>query len=366
MSAVPKNRAEQEEWVETFLTELGRGIPDDERLMVASPAEVFVRKDADGKPRNSGFWCDPWKPGKYINLNRNAYVCISSAIKTPHPKTGVMRYWRSEQNFGHGLALMVDDIGDGLGSKGNIPIDWFLDRLMPSAIIETSPRNFQLWYFLDKPLKDKATFKALLEGFVVGVLMKLADGAGGGDRTIKDVTRIGRIPFAINNKRLGDDEDAPLKYPNQDGTPWRVRLRGFKPGLRYAPGHIAEAFGFRLLKRKERRIVGDAVDEVWLDMAVKILTAARQGEGSGGQVSINGSGKYRIICPWGEDHSNGDPSGGYFHGPGIGYDRDYVFGCAHDTCKKAYGRRWDGFIDEIVMPQIISDLDEANNSDWSV
>jgi len=84
------------------------------------------------------------------------------------------------------------------------------------------------------------------------------------------------------------------------------------------------------------------------------------GEGSDGNLSVNQSGKIRIRCPWGHEHTNGDPYGAYFRAYIPGADYAYVFGCAHDVCRKTNHRTWSTFVDEIVMPQIIGELELAN------
>ncbi|APD20749.1 hypothetical protein [Pseudomonas phage PA5] len=52
---------------EEFLRELGRGIPDDERVMVGYAEEATVQTDENGRKLNAGWWPVPWKEGKYIN-----------------------------------------------------------------------------------------------------------------------------------------------------------------------------------------------------------------------------------------------------------------------------------------------------------
>jgi hypothetical protein len=83
---------------------------------------------------------------------------------------------------------------------------------------------------------------------------------------------------------------------------------------------------------------------------------------------MNMSGKYRIRCPWGADpvggHANGDPYGAYFRAGIPGAEFEYVFGCAHDTCRKA-GRTWATFVDKIVMEDILERFEDVKDSDWS-
>ena len=351
----PKERYEA---AEKFLFELQRGIPDEERAMVGYAEEATLQRDENGNVKHAGWWPTPYRPGKYININANAYVCISSSIKTPHPKSGTMRYWRGETSFGHGMAIMVDDIGDGKGSKGGLTLDWLRERLVPTAIVETSPRNFQAWYFFDSPEPDMRRFKYFLQAFVTNVLK------AGGDNTIKDVSRFGRMPIGYNNKRLSSDIGAPYKYPNPEtGKPELVRLRETDYARRYSIDAICRAFGFTFAVPPVKRVEVDhedyKTDHILYQIALKVLSAASMGE-SGGEVRENGSGKVRIMCPWGHEHGNGDTSGAYFRGPVPGAEVEFVFGCAHDVHRKENKKTWHHFIEEMVMPKIESDLEAAN------
>lgn len=341
-----------------FLSELGRGIPETERVMAGYAEEATVQTDKSGKKMNAGWWPVPWKEGKYVDANKNCYACISSSIKTKNPRTGEERFWRGEASFGHGLALMVDDIGDGKGSKGGFSLQEFAARVKPTVVVETSPGNYQLWYFLDTPEADMAKFKAFLVGFVSSVLDK------GGDATIRDVSRYGRMPCGINNKR---HSDGALKYPDDNGEPFSVRIVSAEYDRRYSVDDLAARFGFAIAVpvRKAALEVDEAeqrADFLWMVMASKLLNGS--GEGSNGQVQENMSGKYRIACPWGEEHTNGDPYGAYFRGPIPGGDVDFVFGCAHDGCRKGNTvRKWGEFVDRVVMTKIVDDLESANEND---
>lgn len=348
------NNRQRTEIAEEFLKEMARGLPDDERLMVGYAEEATVQVDKNGKKVNGGWWPRPWKEGKPIDVYKNCYICISSSIKTENPKTGEMRYWRGENSFGHGCALMVDDIGDGRGSKGDFSLSQFERILPPTAVVETSPGNYQLFYFMDKPVADMIRFKAFLNCFVANVLKK------GGDNTIKDVARFGRMPCGVNNKRGKDNE---FKYDDEEGRHWKVGLVKADYSNRYSPEEIAEAFGFSIILPVKREVQIDAeeykLDAIWLKIAERVCSRAKMGEGSGGEVSMNMSGKYRIRCPWGDEHANGDPFGAYFRGPIPGAEHQFVFGCGHDSCRKAR-RTWSVFVDEVVMPYIIDKLEEAN------
>jgi hypothetical protein len=352
------NLREREAIAERFLAELGRGIPEEERVMVGYASEATVQTDADGKKLNAGWWPAPYKAGKPIRQGDNCYVCISSSIKTPNPRTQVPRYWRGEASFGHGLAFMVDDIGNGKGSKGNLSIEYFESILPPTAIVETSPGNHQLWYFLDAPEPKLKRFKAFLLGFVSTVLDK------GGDSTIRDVSRYGRMPAGINNKR---GKDGQFKYPDGSGV-FRVSLLRADYERRYSLDQIAARFGCTIdepVEKERQETLEERREDVrintyWLNIAVHVLNETRQGEGSGGEVTMNMSGKYRIACPWGDEHTNGDPYGAYFRAQIPGAEFDFVFGCGHDTCRKENRRTWSPFVDKIVMPVIVEELEKAN------
>jgi len=356
-----QTRAQRLAIAEEFLTELGRGIPGDQRVMIGNADEATTERDSSGKVIKGGWWPKPWKPDKYTDANCNFYACISSSIKTQHPtRKGEMRYWRGESSFGHGLALIVDDIAlsaeaRGAGSKGALTVADLAAVLPPTAVVETSPGNTQCLYFMDAPVSDMRRFKAFLVCFVQAVLK------GGGDSTVKDVSRFFRAPIGFNNKR---HEDGSLKYPDATGKPWEVRLVEADYSRRYSMEDVAEAFGFVIVEPALREVepmaaTDRAHEELWLKIAVRILDRAKMGEGSGGAVVLNASGKYRIQCPWGDEHANGDPYGAYFWGSISGVDHEYVFGCGHQTCRDA-GRTWHVFIDEIVISYLADCLETAN------
>lgn len=340
-----------------FLLEFSKGIHEEDRLIASYPEEATVQTDENGKKLNSGFWPVPYKDGKYIRSESNAYVCISASMKTPNPKTGQMRYWRGEASFASGHGFFIDDVGTGKGSKGGLLLDTVKAILPPTAVVETSPDNYQCWYFFKEPVKQMAYFKAFLYCFVESVL----EGAGG-DVTVKDIARYGRMPIGINNKRI----DGDYKYKDEKGNPFRVRLLEADYQRRYSIEEISKSFKFDVIIPKRRVLSVDQeeykYDAIWLDTAVELLSRLEMGEGSNGQPVMNQSGKFRIMCPWGHEHTNGDPYGAYIRGPIPGADYAFVFGCGHDTCRKEHRRTWATFVDAFVMPRIEGQL-ELENSD---
>src|SRR5579864_5382531 len=106
------NPREREQDARRFLRELGQGIPEDERVIVCYKSEVTDFSDGQKK---SGWPVTPYREDKHIQTDDNCFVAISSSRKA-EDRHGRMRYWRGTKWFGHGLAIMVDDIGSGAGS----------------------------------------------------------------------------------------------------------------------------------------------------------------------------------------------------------------------------------------------------------
>lgn len=371
MNSLPTTGKERYEATEQFLAELGKLVPEDERIMVGYAPEATTSVEKDGKKSNSGWWPEPYRQGKALRPQSNCYVQISSSKKTLNEKTGKMRYWRGDASFGRGVALMVDDVGSGAGSKGSLTIEHFDAILRPTAVVETSPDNYQLWYMLSEAVDDLRLFKSFLSCFVSSVLGK------GGDNTIKDAARYGRMPYGINNKRHGPGK--PYKYVDDKGDNFKPRLHRLPEyGNRYTIQEIANKFRFQIttpvirgrdpsvdaaLEQDREYFLEQAHNEFMLQKAIEICSELRLGEGSDGVARQNMSGKYRIKCPWCDEHGNGDPFGAYFRGPVPGAEYDYVFGCGHDTHRKGNGHKtWFSFIDELIMPRVYDRLERINKA----
>jgi hypothetical protein len=247
---------------------------------------------------------------------------------------------------------MVDDIGNGIGSKGNFTLEEIIAILPPTVVVETSPGNYQCWYFFKAPEPNKRKFKGFLTSFAKAVLARR-----GGDITIIDVTRLGRLPVGINNKRENNDPDGPYKYvididKRGNLVPFDyVHLVEADYSRRYTLDELAAAFGFEIVieperpKREASTFVaaindGDGYDELCLKKAQAIY-----GE-------LGDEGKLRIPCPWGGEHAGNDDA--YFWGPEARFDRPYGFKCSHQTCIEKW-RTWKLFCDFVM-----GDIDGAH------
>ena len=128
----------------------------------------------------------PWKLGQSVPerlcsfgpLDRNTYFAISSF--RCDPADGKVR--RRKAYFAQLHCVMVDDVGTKVHKRKL--------RLALSTLIETSPSNFQGFYFI-KPTaacKDRVTCERLIDGMVRSGLT--ADGADPGMRGVTRYTSV--------------------------------------------------------------------------------------------------------------------------------------------------------------------------------
>ncbi|RKT25480.1 DNA primase RepB-like protein [Paraburkholderia sp. RAU2J] len=324
VEALCKTPAKRREMAEEFLLELSANCEDDERVLVCQKDEV------DGGWPMKGF-----NESTTLREDENIYACIATVNKSAHKDTGKPVWSRKIEHFRGGHALMLDDLGTGKGSKGAMTVDALASMLPPTAVVETSPDNFQVWYFFDAPERDAKRFKNFIVSFVEQVMVE------GGDK-LDDPVRIARVPFGVNTKRT---PDGVLKYADESGRPWTVRLADADYDRRYSIDRIAAAFNVEIresakYEKREVKTVGNAFDDAVLAAEVEALREA-------GSLLEDRStpGKYRIRCPWGAEHSSGDGLDAFIAGPSAGMDNPYVFSCSHSTCKEAK-RGWTAFVKE--------------------
>lgn len=325
-----------------FLNELAKFAPQDQRVIVFQPARANTLEGEDR--RNKEWGGEPWNKHRALNPNANLYTCVSAYGRNTSGK-----FARSPEGLGAGLAFMVDDIGTGKGSKGGMSLAELRAICEPTAIIETSPGNHQCVYFFEAAQTDAERFEA----FTVGYSEHVAK-VHGGDTTIRDVSRLFRLPGGVNNKRL---DDGTLKYADENGKPWRVRLVSADYSRRYSIDALAEAFGFPIIVReKAPPRAADDIDAIIYNKAVAIYESAG--------VRARQPGKYRIECPWDDEH--GSHAGGddaTFWGPDArGMKNPYGFTCGHQTCKDN-NRTWFQFRDRIMdetEDSVIANLKAAN------
>ncbi|MBB4515837.1 DNA-primase RepB domain-containing protein [Paraburkholderia fungorum] len=327
---------------EEFAVELGAGLQGDSRVLVHQKADAM----------KGGFWMRSFQPdATQLDLNKNIYTCIAAV--NPVMKDGERIWERKATNFKCGMALCLDDIGSGKGSKRGtngavMSVGDLAERLAPTAVVETSPGNYQVWYFFDKPEYDRAKFK----NFLVSFIDQVVKGAGG-DK-LDDPVRVMRLPFGINNKRTDDGE---LKYADDSGDPFQVRLISADYDRRYSIDRICEAFNVEVRESRkyestgERKGRGNPYDDALFEAAVELHRAA-------GALQEEGTDKYVIQCPWGAEHSSGD-NRAFISGPRAeGIDNPYTFHCYHSSCQE-HKRTWSKFVVETGLVETVEKAIDA-------
>lgn len=265
-----------------FLEALFLDLPDGSAAMTCGFA---------GDPHNAsrGDWfARPWTFGDGLNLSArsNNYVAVGSFL--PDPTLG--QYRRRKANFARLHAVMLDDLGTKL------PLSRAA-RMKPSALVETSPGNYQAWLFLHPcAITDsREQSECLIQAMIRQGLAAAADPGMAG------VTRYGRLPVGINGK---------AKYLC-DGQPFTVRLAEWSPQTRYAVAAVAHAFALDLTPPASvapRCVASVGVGQAYRridDFAalVEVLSAA------GYYQAAIGEGRHAITCPWVNEHTDADPTG---------------------------------------------------------
>lgn len=249
---------------------------------------------------------DPWA---------NLYVCVS-AMK----QNAAGEFRRRKENFAGGILLMIDDLGTGIGAKQSLDL---LAALPPSALIETSPDNFQAVYLLDRLETDETKFDALIRAFVHNCLLSPMNSGMDG------INRVFRPPYGINGK---------TKYL-RDGQPWYVRMAEANLDRRYSVEEIAKAYELDLVRENRVRPNADYMANVKPDRRAAFLEVYRVLRAAGmlKRDEPNRSGWIDIICPWRDHHSDRADNGASIRVPDEENQYYGAFRCHHGHCE---GKGW--------------------------
>jgi hypothetical protein len=250
----------------------------------------------------------PWTFGDPMTARAttNNYVAVSSFLPDPT----VAQYRRRKSNFARLHAVMLDDLGTKL------PLA-HATRIKPSALIETSPANYQAWLFLHPcEITDSREQAERL------ILAMIRQGlAAEADPGMAGVTRYGRLPAGINGKE---------KY-RRDGQAFPVRLAQWSPDARYRVADVAQAFALDLTPpepaaRPWMAPVGVGLAHRRIDdfaALMEVLNAA------GYYQAALGEGRHAITCPWVNEHTDADPTGTALFEPGAANGWIGGFRCHH-------------------------------------
>jgi hypothetical protein len=285
-------------------------------------AHAFAGIAADEIPWVTGFPGDPYTVDHrlwggrgclplpwFIRPNYNNYLAVSTF------KQGVDgKHHRRKDNFGHMHLGMVDDVGTKVS----------FDKLVlpPSAMVETSPDNYQVWYFLNPPEADRLRAERLIDGMVANGLT-----ADASDPGMKGVTRYGRLPVGVNGK---------AKYVEKLGGPFVQRVAIWTPQLSYSVDQIAEAYGVdmtlhanRAIRRRPSRRMPQKGTATTTDGVTDLMTTI----GLYLEPIDSIAGAHRVVCPWVHEHTDEDPSGTVYFEPSEENADRGGFKCHHGHCQ---------------------------------
>lgn len=322
---------------EEFLALLAQHAPPDQRLLL-----TVVPGDPEAAA-GTAWRARPWTRGATTpGLTTNNYVAVS-AFRAD--ETGV--YARRAAQFGAGLALMIDDVGTKVPAA-------VLDRARPlTALVETSPGNFQAWYFLREPITEYDRFATLQRAFV-------ERWAGARDPGMGGPNRVGRLPEGINGKR---------KY----GGAWACRAVEWKPEAAWTVAELLAAFDLSLLPPAslDRFVPGRVTDAeraargAEFEALVEALSRHRMFR----RPAFGRNGRRPILCPWHEQHTDGAVSGTYLSLPSDknGWWGSYVCyhsGTHNDKCHLRDLKAWVGEAEDARLERALA-IANLNANDWS-
>lgn len=309
-----------------FLDALAGQMPEDERLIMCGFVGDPNRADPTSwKPR-------PWRPGRDMPMdpaNMNGYVTVSS-----FRRAGDMSFRRRAETFAAGLALMVDDVG----TKVNPSV---VEKVRPSAIVETSPGNFQYWYFLHTPERDRERFDGVIRAFISGKLL-------GADPGMSGVTRVGRIPGFLNAKA------AYVTEANQRG--WRVKLHELT-GIDYSTGELLERFDLHINGRRVHREILRTEEALERNRSFMTMYKYLDHRAMLKKSEPDPSGWSEMTCPWVDGHTAGADTGAAIREPSEENGWYGAFRCHHGHC---IDRGWSELTDWI-NETAAQELEDASN-----
>jgi len=318
--------------IEQFLSEMARYLPHNARLMGCQ----FRGDPNDDVPGR-------WRarvidhPG-LIDNGANVYLTVSAMQRNSRGE-----FRRRKENFAGGLLLMIDDLGDGPGAKHPLST---IERLPPTALIETSPSNFQAVYMFNSLIKDRAQFDSLIRAFIAAEFL-------GNDPGMAGVNRVFRPPAGINGK---------AKYKDEHGNPWRVRSVQWSPQRRYAIEELAAAFRLTLTPLRPPPPRGATRSRAESIRAFVAARAALRAAGMIKREEPNMEGWIDIHCPWTATHTNSADNGASIREPAEENGWCGAFRCHHASCAERGWRELTQWIAE--ESDSVLRMTNENALDW--
>jgi hypothetical protein len=269
-----------------------------------------------------------------IDEKANVYLCVSAMRKNARGE-----FRRRKENFAGGLLLMIDDLGEGAAAK--FPMST-LDPLPPTALVETSPANYQAIYMFKELVSDEGLFSRLIRAFIDKEFL-------GNDPGMAGVNRVFRPPVGINGKP---------KHGN-----WPVRLAAWNPEARYSPQDLVEAFDLTLQPPGRKIPRGASVNK---SEAIRAFVSVRQSLKSAGMLKRNHAdqgGWQDVRCPWTHEHTNAVDNGAAIGEPSEENGWTGAFKCHHGACQERGWRDVTEWLGEEQAEYL--ELVNANAKEWS-
>ena len=244
----------------------------------------------------------------FINDKNNNYIAVSTFGRDEKGN------WRRGKNFFVSMpVVMVDDIGT------KVPFDKLL--LEPTCLVETSPGNFQAWYFLTEPEHDRGRAERLIKGMIASGLT-----ADGSDPGMNGVTRYGRLPVGVNGK---------TKYADTSGHPFVQRVAHWSPATRYSLDGIANAYAIDLDVVADHARNGRKRSRAAAAIPVSTggLTAVIEAADLYLEPLASIPGAHHVVCPWVHEHTDEDPTGTVYFEPSDENAWAGGFKCHHGHCQ---------------------------------
>ena len=225
----------------------------------------------------------------------------------------------SVANCTHVLFMMLDDIG----TKSKIP------PLEPTAIVETSPGNYQYWYaYSDQPTVEEhcAALTAIAE-------------AGYTDPGATNAVRNCRLPGSVNVK------------PGRDA--FVCRQVEFHPDREFTLTEICEALGVTPAETGTARAITFRVKDTGNDNVLAWLN--ENGLVTSG---VNGEGWCGVVCPNHEGHTDGQIEARY-------KPQDRSFCCYHAHCEHLDSKFFCDWVAEQGGPRTLPGLRDDLIADYT-
>lgn len=270
------------------------------------------------KPRSHG-WYAISEDDLMRRLERDSPYSLYFSTSTFKRSPDDSKLYHRQNLFESLRVVVLDDIGT------KVPVSKVPEDFKPSYIIETSPGSFQYGYILAEPVDNVEAARALVQ---------LVYESGLSDEGGKLPNKWVRLPDGFNGKPENGDFCTVLRelndtvYTPEDiisalhlNVVWDAILEDADKALKARGAATTGASMWSPLHTPNMALNGfiDPVLE-WLYENDMVL-------------ADNGGMWLDIVCPWGHEHTNGNPTAGY-----VPLGRDSAapakrsFHCFHDSC----------------------------------